>query len=201
MARTPDQTPEQDEQSKKAHRKGVQNQENRMAKQQAEPEYEYTGMEVEPFVPTDVYPTTHVRGKHTHAKKKKRALWAVLLVGGILLLAVGGVFAADEEEDDMATYRRWRRAVCLTRARSPTSRSKEGRRAGERFQMEARVLRRIEREPEPRRPTPFYTQDTTLRETRSPTVPCPSTVTSKTPAEPFRVRATSPPSSDVFDTR
>ena len=64
-----------------------------MAKQQAEPEYEYTGMEVEPFVPTDVYPTTHVRGKHTHAKKKKRALWAVLLVGGILLLAVGGVFA------------------------------------------------------------------------------------------------------------
>ena len=64
-----------------------------MAKQQAEPEYEYTGMEVEPFVPTDVYPTTHVRGKRTHAKKKKRALWAVLLVGGILLLAVGGVFA------------------------------------------------------------------------------------------------------------
>ena len=50
-------------------------------------------MEVEPFVPTDVYPTTHVRGKHTHTKKKKRALWAVLLVGGILLLAVGGVFA------------------------------------------------------------------------------------------------------------
>jgi hypothetical protein len=34
----------------------------------------------------------------------------------------------------MATYRRRRRAVCLTRARSPTSRSKEGRRAGERFQ-------------------------------------------------------------------
>lgn len=64
-----------------------------MAKQQAEPEYEYTGMEVEPFVPTDVYPTTHVRGKRTHAKKKKRALWAVLLVGGILLLAIGGVFA------------------------------------------------------------------------------------------------------------
>jgi hypothetical protein len=55
----------------------------------------------------------------------------------------------------MATYRRRRRAVCLTRARSPTSRSKEGRRAGERFQKEARVLWRTEREPEPRRPTLF----------------------------------------------
>jgi hypothetical protein len=66
-----------------------------------------------------------------------------------------GVFAEDEEEDDMATYRRRRRAVCLTRARSPTSRSKEGRRADERFQKEARVLRRAEREPDPRRPTPF----------------------------------------------
>jgi hypothetical protein len=56
----------------------------------------------------------------------------------------------------MATYRRRRRAVCLTRARSPTSRSKEGRRAGERFQKEARVLRRVEREPDPRRPTPLF---------------------------------------------
>jgi hypothetical protein len=52
----------------------------------------------------------------------------------------GGVYAADEEEVGMATYRRRRRAVCLTRARSPTSRSKEGRRADERFQKEARVL-------------------------------------------------------------
>jgi hypothetical protein len=68
----------------------------------------------------------------------------------------GGVFAADEEEDDMATYRRRRRVVCLTRARSPTSRSKEGRRANERFQKEARVLRRAEREPDPRRPAPFF---------------------------------------------
>jgi hypothetical protein len=33
----------------------------------------------------------------------------------------------------------------LTWARSPTNRSKEGRRAGERFQKEARVLRRTER--------------------------------------------------------
>ena len=45
-----------------------------------------------------------------------------------------GVFAADEEEDDMATYRQRRRAVCLTRAKSPVNRSKEGRRADERFQ-------------------------------------------------------------------
>jgi hypothetical protein len=56
-----------------------------------------------------------------------------------------GMFAADEEEDDMATYRRWRRAVCLTRARSLTNRSKEGRRADKRFQKEARVSRRAER--------------------------------------------------------
>jgi hypothetical protein len=70
--------------------------------------------------------------------------------------AAGGVLAADEEEDGMATYRRQRRAVCLTRARSPTSRGKEGRRANERFQNEARVLRRAESAPEPRRPAlPF----------------------------------------------
>jgi hypothetical protein len=96
----------------------------------------------------------------------------------------GGVSVADEEEDDMATYRRRRRAVCFTRASSPTSKSKEGKRADERLQKEARVSRRAERVPDPRRPAPFYTQDATLRETRSPTVPRPSTVTSKTPAEP-----------------
>jgi hypothetical protein len=56
----------------------------------------------------------------------------------------------------MATYRRRRRAVCLTRARSPMSRSKEGRRANERFQKDARVLRRAERVPDPRRPTPLF---------------------------------------------
>ncbi|MEA4914216.1 MAG: LCP family protein [Christensenella sp.] len=60
---------------------------------EAEPEYDDNGMEVEAFVPTDVFPSTHVRTTHRHAKKKKRALWAVLLIGGILLLAVGGVFA------------------------------------------------------------------------------------------------------------
>jgi hypothetical protein len=53
-------------------------------------------------------------------------------------------FAADEEEADIATYRRRRRAVCLTRARSPMKRHKEGRRAGERFQN-VRILRRTER--------------------------------------------------------
>jgi hypothetical protein len=40
----------------------------------------------------------------------------------------------------MATYRRRRRAVCFTRVRSPTSRSKEGRRASERFEKEVRVF-------------------------------------------------------------
>jgi hypothetical protein len=67
----------------------------------------------------------------------------------------GGASAAEEEEDGMATYRRRRRAVCFTRARSPMSRSKEGRRAIKRFKEEARVLRRAERVPDPRRPTPF----------------------------------------------
>jgi hypothetical protein len=118
--------------------------------------------------------------------------------------SAGGVFAADEEEDGMATYRRRRQAVCLTRARSPTSRSKEGRRAGERFQKEARVLRRTERAPDPCRSTPFFIHKTRrFRKpaVQHPTVLRPSTVTSKTPVEPLRARATSPPSSDVFSTR
>jgi hypothetical protein len=51
-----------------------------------------------------------------------------------------GVVAADEEEDGMATYRRRRRAVCFTRARSPTNKSKEGRRASEQFEKEVRVF-------------------------------------------------------------
>jgi hypothetical protein len=42
-----------------------------------------------------------------------------------------GVVTADEEEDGIAMYRRRRRAVCFTRARSPTNRSKEGMRASE----------------------------------------------------------------------
>jgi hypothetical protein len=56
-----------------------------------------------------------------------------------------GMFAVDEEEDDMATYHWRRRAVCLMRARSLMKRSKEGRRAGERFQKQARVLWRTKR--------------------------------------------------------
>ncbi len=56
-------------------------------------EYGYYTMDVEPFVPTDIYPSTQVRGRKKRSRKKKRALWAVLLATGILLLAVGGVFA------------------------------------------------------------------------------------------------------------
>jgi hypothetical protein len=67
----------------------------------------------------------------------------------------GGVSAAEEEEDDMAKYRRRRWVVCFTRAISPMSRSKEGRRAIKRFQEEARVLRRAERVPDQHRPAPF----------------------------------------------
>jgi hypothetical protein len=51
-----------------------------------------------------------------------------------------GMVTADEEEDGIATYRRRRRAVCLTQARSPTNRSKEGRRASKQFEKEARVF-------------------------------------------------------------
>jgi hypothetical protein len=67
----------------------------------------------------------------------------------------GGVSAAEEEDDGMATYRRCRQAVCFTRARSLMSRSKDGRQAIKRFQEEARVLRRVERVPDPHRPAPF----------------------------------------------
>jgi hypothetical protein len=66
-----------------------------------------------------------------------------------------GVSVADEEEDGITTYQRRRRVVCFTRARSPTSRSMEGKRADERFQKEARVSRCAERVPDPRRPAPF----------------------------------------------
>jgi hypothetical protein len=37
--------------------------------------------------------------------------------------SVDDTLAADEEED-IATYRRWRRTVCLTRARSPKQKNK-----------------------------------------------------------------------------
>jgi LCP family protein required for cell wall assembly len=56
--------------------------------------YDYPAGEVEPFVPTDFYPSNYVRGKkHRHSRRKRRTLWAVLLITGILLLAVGGIFA------------------------------------------------------------------------------------------------------------
>jgi hypothetical protein len=113
-----------------------------------------------------------------------------------------GVVAADEEEDDIATYRRRRRAVCFTWARSSTNRSKEGKRASEQFEKEARVfVARGKVKLTCAASTPFYTQDATLRETRNPTVRRQSTVISKTPAEPLRARAASPPSCDAFDTR
>ena len=67
-------------------------------------EYGYYTMDVEPFVPTDIYPSTQVRGKKKHHRKKKRALWAVLLAGGILLLAVGGVFAYAALLDPSAQF-------------------------------------------------------------------------------------------------
>ena len=90
MARTPDQTPEQGDKEKRAARIS---RDNEQSAQENLPEYGYHGMEVEPFVPTDVFPSTQVRGKRRQTKKKKRALWALMLVGGIILLAVGGVFA------------------------------------------------------------------------------------------------------------
>jgi hypothetical protein len=68
-----------------------------------------------------------------------------------------GVVAAHEEEDDMATYHRRRRAVCFTWARSPTSRSKEGRRASEQFEKEVRVFAaRGKVNFNPRRPPPPF---------------------------------------------
>ncbi len=57
----------------------------------------------------------------------------------------GGVSAAEEEEDGMATYRRRRRAVCFTRARSPTSKSKEGRRAASGLRRQLGFLRSLKR--------------------------------------------------------
>jgi hypothetical protein len=56
-----------------------------------------------------------------------------------------GVSAAEEEEDGMATYRRRRRAVCFTQARSPTSKSKEGRRAASGLRRKLGFSRSAER--------------------------------------------------------
>ncbi len=86
MTRTPDNIPEKGDPSM---RKTSAQHEERDALQ----EYNYRGTEVEPFVPTDVFPSTQVRGKRRHPKRKKRALWALMVAGGVLLLAVGCVFA------------------------------------------------------------------------------------------------------------
>jgi hypothetical protein len=68
----------------------------------------------------------------------------------------GGVSAAEDEEDGMATYRRQRRAVCFTRARSPTNKSKESRQASEQFEKEVRVFAAREKVKfNPRRPHPL----------------------------------------------
>jgi hypothetical protein len=123
--------------------------------------------------------------------------------------SAGGVAAAEEEEDGIATYSRRRRAVCFTRARSPANKSTTGRRAARRRAAKgfrgARKVKFKKRRPPP--PfigrarlfgKPVIQQGAALRETRNPTVRGQSTVTSKTPAEPLRARAASPPSSDIF---
>ena len=89
MARKPEYNPDQKDQS---NHEQAQHQPEENAQENL-PEYGYHGMEVEPFVPTDVFPSTQVRGKRAKKKKKKRALWGLLIAVGGLLLAVGGVFA------------------------------------------------------------------------------------------------------------
>jgi hypothetical protein len=113
-----------------------------------------------------------------------------------------GVVTADEEEDDMATYHRRRRAVCFTRASSPMNRSKEGRRASKKFEREARVFAtRRKVNFNPRRPAPFIY--TGRDASGSPQSNSAASINGhvKTPAEPLRARAASPPSSDAFGTR
>jgi LCP family protein required for cell wall assembly len=93
MARTPDRKPGRGDKSKYVREDQTRAQETGLAAQpDTMPEYDDPGMDVESFVPTDVFPTTHVRGRRKHVKRR-RALWAVLLICGILLLAVGGIFA------------------------------------------------------------------------------------------------------------
>jgi hypothetical protein len=77
-----------------------------------------------------------------------------------------------------------------------------GQTSSERFEKAVRVFADREKiKFKTRPPVPFYTQGTALRGTRNPIVRRQSTVMSKTPAEPLRARAASPPSSDVFGTR
>ena len=90
MAKTPENTHQHGDKSKSALARQGRTEQN---ERDSLPEYDYTGVEVEPFVPTDVFPSTEVRVKRRRPKKKRRALSILLLAGGIILLAVGGVFA------------------------------------------------------------------------------------------------------------
>ena len=58
MARTPEHTPDKGDKMKRGNAQNRQTEENA---QENLPEYGYHGMEVEPFVPTDVFPSTQVR--------------------------------------------------------------------------------------------------------------------------------------------
>ncbi len=90
MAKTPENTHHHGDKSKHSSAKQTNAEQNGFDSLQ---EYDYRGVEVEPFVPTDVFPSTEVRVKRHRPKKKRRALSILLVVGGIILLAVGGVFA------------------------------------------------------------------------------------------------------------
>ena len=54
--------------------------------------------------------------------------------------SAGGVAAAEEEEVGIAMYRRRRRAVCFTRARSPANKSKGGQTSNKMVEKAARVF-------------------------------------------------------------
>ena len=64
MTRTPDNTPDRGDKAKSA-----QNAQGQTPERDALPEYSYHGMEVEPFVPTDVFPSTQVRGKRRNKRR------------------------------------------------------------------------------------------------------------------------------------
>ena len=106
MTRTPNQKPKKRKQPDLEPRAeaGAPEKSGQQQPDQELAEYGYYTMDVEPFVPTDIYPSTQVRGKKKRIRKKKRALWAVLLVCGILLLAVGGVFAYAALLDPSAQF-------------------------------------------------------------------------------------------------
>ena len=86
MAKTPENTHHHGDKSKHSSAKQTNAEQNGFDSLQ---EYDYRGVEVEPFVPTDVFPSTEVRVKRHRPKKKRRALSILLVVGGIILLAVG----------------------------------------------------------------------------------------------------------------